>query len=202
MSFCYQINFLCLLLLHSLVLPVLSIKYWNVESKLEIGLYRLKKIHRTEREKIIMYNVKFVSNVNKQLLPVLMNVFKDKQDLYFFFKPVYFTAGWEKIKICYAVVNINIMGLYFIDGNKWLTLRWWGFFCCFGFFSIYLDFNPVLLSLRVTIFFLAGLSHSNIFGYVMEIVLNPGFSMLSAATAKHYCLLFFWFYTENYNLHL
>lgn len=31
-----------------------------------------------------MYNVKFVSNVNKQLLPVLMNIFKDKQDLYFF----------------------------------------------------------------------------------------------------------------------
>jgi len=95
------------------------------------------------------------------------------------------------------VVKTNILGLYFTDGNKIANLKG------FGFFSLYLDFNPVLFSLRVTVFFLAGPSHSNIFGYVVEIVLNLAFSIFSAATAERRCVtIFFSFETENDNQYL
>lgn len=41
---------------------------------------------------------------------------------------MYFTAVWEKIKICYAAVKTNISALYFIDGNKVAKLKVLGLF--------------------------------------------------------------------------
>lgn len=64
-----------------------------------------------------------------------------KQDLWIF-KPVYFTAGQGKIKICYAVVKPNIRGLYFMDGNKMANLKGLGLCFCYGCFVVLFGFPP------------------------------------------------------------
>lgn len=96
-----------------------------------------------------MYNGKFMPDVNKQLLSVLMEVLKDKSTTSVFLTSPFY-CRLRKDKNLISVIKTNIWGLYCINGNKIANLKVFSGsppsrFSCSAIFP------------SVTIFFLAGL---------------------------------------------
>lgn len=69
-----------------------------------------------------MYNGKFMPDVNKQLLSVLMEVLKDKSTTSVFLTSPFY-CRLRKDKNLISVIKTNIWGLYCINGNKIANLK-------------------------------------------------------------------------------
>lgn len=130
-----------------------------------------------------MYNGKFMPDVNKQLLSVLMEVLKDKSTTSVFLTSPFY-CRLRKDKNLISVIKTNIWGLYCINGNKIANLK------------VFSGFPPIQIFMQcyfpLSNYFFLGWppSHSNIFAYIMETVIQPAVFILSAAIAKSTSCLF------------